>query len=196
KFPGVVALDGVTFEIDKGEVHALVGENGAGKSTLMKILSGLYQPDDGEITFHGEEIKHLNPKQVQELGISTIYQELNLCSNLTVGENIYLGKEPVQTLFNIVKEEQIAEESEKYLKMLASDIDPRRMIDQLSIAEQQIVEIAKALSYESEVIIMDEPTSSLTINETEKLLEIVKSLKEQGHSIVYISHRIDEVFKV
>ncbi len=196
RFPGVTALDDVTFGVERGKAHALVGENGAGKSTLMKILSGLYQLDEGEIYFHGEEINNLNPKQVQELGISTIYQELNLCSNLTVGQNIFLGKEPVKTFLTILQEDKIAEESKKYLDMLSSEIDPRMMIDQLSIAEQQIVEIAKALSYESEVIIMDEPTSSLTLKETEKLLEIVRSLRNQGHSIVYISHRLEEVFQV
>lgn len=196
QFPGVKALDNVTFGVEKGKIHALVGENGAGKSTLMKILSGLYQLDTGEIFFHGEKLEHLNPKQVQELGICTIYQELNLCSNLTVGENIFLGKEPVKTFLTLVEEDRIAEESAKYLAMLSSDIDPRMMIDRLSIAEQQIVEIAKALSYESEVIVMDEPTSSLTLKETEKLLEIVKSLRDQGHSIVYISHRLEEVFQV
>jgi ribose transport system ATP-binding protein len=196
QFPGVKALDNVTFGVERGKVHALVGENGAGKSTLMKILSGLYPLEEGEIYFHGEKIGHLNPKQVQELGICTIYQELNLCSNLTVGENIFLGKEPVKTFLTIVEEDRIAEASAKYLAMLSSDIDPRMMIDRLSIAEQQIVEIAKALSYESEVIIMDEPTSSLTLRETEKLLEIVKSLRDQGHSIVYISHRLGEVFQV
>ena len=196
QFPGVKALDNVTFGVEKGKVHALVGENGAGKSTLMKILSGIYQLDEGEIYFHNKKLEHLNPKQVQELGICTIYQELNLCSNLTVGENIFLGKEPVKTFLTILQEDQIAEESRKYLGMLSSDIDPRMMIDRLSIAEQQIVEIAKALSYESEVIIMDEPTSSLTLKETEKLLKIVRSLREQGHSIVYISHRLEEVFQV
>ena len=195
QFPGVVALDEVSFQLIEGEVHALVGENGAGKSTLMKILSGIYHQDSGTISYRGKEIRNLNTRQVRDLGISTIYQELNLCKNLDVAENIFLGKEKVTPL-KILDKKHIHEEARKYLSMLDSAIDPSQLVDRLSIAEQQIVEIAKALSYESQVIVMDEPTSSLTLKETGKLFEIIRRLKAQGRSVVFISHRLEEVFLI
>jgi len=196
QFPGVLALDEVSFQLIEGEVHALVGENGAGKSTLMKILSGIYHQDSGSISYKGKEIRNLSTRQVRDLGISTIYQELNLCPNLDVAENIFLGKERIRTAFRVLDKKHIHEEARKYLRLLDSAIDPYQFVDRLSIAEQQIVEIAKALSYESQVIVMDEPTSSLTLKETGKLFEIIRRLKEQGRSVVFISHRLEEVFLI
>jgi ABC-type sugar transport system ATPase subunit len=195
QFPGVLALDDVSFQLIEGEVHALVGENGAGKSTLMKILSGIYHQDSGIISYRGREMRSLNTRQVRDLGISTIYQELNLCRNLDVAENIFLGKEKV-TALKVLDKKHIHDEARKYLSMLDSSIDPSQLVDRLSIAEQQIIEIAKALSYESQVIVMDEPTSSLTLKETGKLFEIIRRLKEQGRSVVFISHRLEEVFLI
>ncbi len=196
EFPGVLALDNVSFELIEGEVHALVGENGAGKSTLMKILSGIYHQDSGNIFYRGKEFRNLSPRQMRDLGISTIYQELNLCPNLDVAENIFLGKERIRTALRVLDRRHIHEEAEKYLRMLDSAIDPSQLVDRLGIAERQIVEIAKALSYESQVIVMDEPTSSLTLKETGKLFEVIRRLKEQGKSIVFISHRLEEVFLI
>jgi ribose transport system ATP-binding protein len=195
QFPGVLALDDVSFAVREGEVHALVGENGAGKSTLMKILSGLYHQDSGRIFYKEREYRNLSPRQVRDLGISTIYQELNLCPNLDVAENIFLGKEKIGPL-RILAKEHLYDEAARYLAMLDSAIDPRRPVEFLSIAERQIVEVAKALSYESQVIVMDEPTSSLTLKETGKLLEIIRTLKQQGRSTVFISHRLEEVFQI
>ena len=195
QFPGVLALDDVSFAVREGEVHALVGENGAGKSTLMKILSGLYHQDQGKILYKGKEYRNLGPRQVRDLGISTIYQELNLCPNLDVAENIFLGKEQV-TPFGILVTDRHHSEAARYLEMLGSLIDPYRIVEYLSVAERQIVEVAKALSYESQVIVMDEPTSSLTLKETGKLFEIIRRLKQQGRSTVFISHRLEEVFLI
>jgi ribose transport system ATP-binding protein len=195
-FPGVKALDKVTFKVDRGEVHALVGENGAGKSTLIKILSGVYHQDSGQILYKGKEIDIKNPRYAQELGISTIYQELNLCPNLTVADNIFLGNEFSSTFFNYIDEKKLNKECKKYLDLLEADVDSRTLVSSLSVAQQQMVEIAKALSYESEVIIMDEPTATLTLHETKKLFETIRKLKEQGKSIIYISHRLEEVFEI
>jgi len=192
-FPGVRALDKVSFEVNSGEVHALVGENGAGKSTLVKILAGLYRPDEGVIYYQGDRIEAITPKQMCEFGISVIYQELNLCGNLSVAANIFLGRERVKYGAGIVDEPTLRAESRKYLQMLDADIDPSAPVSSLSIAEQQLVEIAKALSYESRVIIMDEPTSSLTLHEVDKLLDVVRQLKADGKAIVFISHRLEEI---
>ncbi len=195
-FPGVKALDKVTFEVKPGEVHALVGENGAGKSTLIKILSGIYRQDEGQIFYKGKEIEIKNPRHAQELGISTIYQELNLCNNLTVADNIFLGREDSKTILKYIDESSLVNKCKKYLDMLGADINPNMPVYKLTVAQKQLVEIAKALSYESEVIIMDEPTSALTLNESEKLFNIIKFLKNSGKSIIYISHRLEEVFKI
>jgi len=196
RFPGVLALDNVTFEVYKGEVHALVGENGAGKSTLIKILSGVYHPDGGQIIYRGNEIKIGNPRQAQEFGISTIYQELTLCMNLTIADNIFLGNEERKTIFGYIDENKLNRECKKYLDQLEADINPKMLVSSLSVAQQQMVEIAKALAYESEIIIMDEPTATLTLHETNRLFETIKKLKEQGRSIIYISHRLEEVFEI
>lgn len=195
-FPGVQALDKVKFEVNKGEVHALVGENGAGKSTLIKILSGVYSQDSGYIIYRGKAINIKSPREAKNLGISTIYQELNLCPNLTVADNIFLGNEDSKTVFKYIDESKLLKKCKECLDLLKSNINPKMYVSMLSIAQQQIVEIAKALVHESEVIIMDEPTASLTINETEKLFEIIQKLKEQGKSVIYISHRLEEVFEI
>jgi ABC-type sugar transport system ATPase subunit len=192
-FPGVRALDKVSFEVNSGEVHALVGENGAGKSTLVKILAGLYRPDEGVMYYQGDRIEAVGPRQMCEMGISVIYQELNLCHNLSVAANIFLGRERVKYGAGIVDEGGLQAESRKYLQMLDADIDPAAPVSSLSIAAQQLVEIAKALSYESQVIIMDEPTSSLTLHEVDKLLDVVRQLKADGKAIVFISHRLEEI---
>lgn len=192
-FPGVRALDKVSFEVNSGEVHALVGENGAGKSTLVKILAGLYRPDAGAMYYGGARIEAATPRQMREFGISVIYQELDLCHNLSVAANIFLGRERVKYGAGFVDEGRLRAESRKYLQMLDADIDPGTAVSRLSIAEQQLVEIAKALSYESRVIIMDEPTSSLTPHEVDKLFDVIKQLKADGKAIVFISHRLEEI---
>lgn len=194
-FPGVQALDDVHFEVLPGEIHALVGENGAGKSTLMKILSGAHQPDQGVISWEGQPVDIPTPRRSQEIGISTIYQELMLTPDLTVAENIFLGREPAKS-FGRVDKKTMHAESKRLLKLLDMPLDPRTPVKHLSIAQQQMVEVAKALSHNARLIIMDEPTSSLTEHETLKLFEVSRHLRQQGVSIVFISHRLEEVFMI
>ncbi|MBD3306037.1 ATP-binding cassette domain-containing protein [candidate division KSB3 bacterium] len=192
-FPGVQALDDVHFEVFPGEIHALVGENGAGKSTLMKLLSGAHQRDSGTISWEGRAVEIDTPRTSQHIGISTIYQELMLTPDLTIAENIFLGREPAKS-FGRVDTPRMLAESERLLSLLEMPLDPRLPVKQLSIAQQQMVEVAKALSQHARLIIMDEPTSSLTDHETLKLFEVARNLKQQGVSIVFISHRLAEVF--
>lgn len=194
EFPGVKALSDVDLYIRKGEVHALVGENGAGKSTLMKILSGAYKKDSGSIYFEGNEVDIKSPKVAQELGISIIYQELNLVSGLTVAENIFLGRQPKKN--GIILWEKMFSDTEKLFSRLGISIDAKKKVSELSIAQQQLVEIAKAVSHETKVVIMDEPTSSLTKQEINVLFSIINRLKEQNVAIIYISHRMDEIFAI
>jgi ribose transport system ATP-binding protein len=193
QFPGVVALDGVTLKIGPGEVVALVGENGAGKSTLMKILGGVYQPDAGQICVNGEPLKIQNVTDAMKLGVAFIHQELNVLNNLDVAANVFLGREPRQTPFRLINQKKIHADTAPLLKRLGLDIPTDTRLDKLSIAQQQLVEIAKALSLNARLIIMDEPTSSLTLSETNRLLELVCELSEQGVSIIYISHRLGEL---
>lgn len=193
RFPGVVALDNVTIEIGRGEVVALVGENGAGKSTLMKILGGVYQPDEGEIRVDGQAVKIQNVTDAMRLGVAFIHQELNVLTNLDVAANVFLGREPVHAPFRLINRRKIHADTAPLLKRLGMDISTRTRLDKLSIAQQQLVEIAKALSLNARLIIMDEPTSSLTLSETKRLLELVCELSEQGVSIIYISHRLGEL---
>jgi len=193
RFPGVVALDNVSLSVGKGEVLALCGENGAGKSTLMKILGGVYQPDDGQVLVDGQPVKINNVTDAMKLGIAFIHQELNVLDNLDVAANVFLGREPVLGPFKLINQKKIYADTEPYLKRLGVDISPRTRLDKLSIAQQQMVEIAKALSLNARIIIMDEPTSSLTLSETERLLELVAELGKSGVSVVYISHRLAEV---
>ena len=188
-FPGVVALDDVRLELRKGEVHVLLGENGAGKSTFVKILSGAYQKSRGEIFIECEKIEIKNPKQAQEFGISIIYQELNLVSHLSAGENIFLGKEPVKTL-GIVDFKKLFAEAQQILDDLGVSINSKSLVKNLGIAEQQMVEVAKALSFRSKILIMDEPTSALTKEEIKELFQAIKRLKKKGVAIIYISHRL------
>lgn len=193
-FSGVKVLDNITFTLMKGEVHALVGENGAGKSTFMKILMGLIQPDLGKIFLEGNEIKHSNVHDMMKRGISMIHQEILMVSELTVAQNIFLGKETHR--FNWLNESDIYQKSQQLLKTLHVEIDANTKMKYLSIADRQMVEIAKAISNNAKVIIMDEPTSALSDKEVSTLFDIIKDLKNKGVSIIYISHKMDEIYKI
>lgn len=196
EFPGVKALSDVSFNVYGGEVMALLGENGAGKSTLMKILSGVYSKDAGEIIFEGETVNFKNPKDAQNKGIAIIHQELNLVPELTVAENIFIGREPV-TAFGRIKYKEMNAKAAEYLTMLGEDnMSPLAKVSTLSVGKAQIVEIAKAISMNAKIIIMDEPTDSLTDVETENLYKVTRELKEQGKGLVYISHKLSEVFDI
>jgi ribose transport system ATP-binding protein len=194
-FPGVVALDKVDFELRRGEVHILLGENGAGKSTLMKILSGAYQKTEGQIVLDGAEVEIKNPKHAQTLGISTVYQEFNLIPHLSIGENIFLGREPVR-FAGLIDQRAILQEAKSALSGLGLTLNPRRSVKELRVAEQQMVEVAKALSLDARILIMDEPTAALTEHEITELFATIRRLKEKGVSIVYISHRMEELFEI
>ncbi|OJU42265.1 MAG: D-xylose ABC transporter ATP-binding protein [Microbacterium sp. 69-10] len=190
-FPGVQALKDVHLEVRSGEVLVLVGENGAGKSTLMKILSGIYTRDEGTITFEGEPVEFTSPLQAQQLGVTIIHQELNMMPDLTVAQNIYIGREPKVGPF--VSERRLNQQTAELLQRLDIHLDPRQKVGELTVAEQQMVEIAKALSFNAKVLIMDEPTSALTDAEVEVLFTLIEQLKAKGTGIVYISHRMDEL---
>ncbi|URN94429.1 MAG: sugar ABC transporter ATP-binding protein [Candidatus Pristimantibacillus lignocellulolyticus] len=191
-FQSVKALNNVNMNLLKGEVHALVGENGAGKSTLMKILAGIYQPDEGEIRLNGKQVALSSPTVSQNYGISIIHQELNLIPHMTVTENIFLGREPKKLgVFSNIQ--QMKKETEKLLERFDLKLDPDAMIASLSIGEQQIVEIAKAISMNAEILIMDEPTAVLEEREVQKLFDLIQQFKTQGVSIIYISHRLNEL---
>jgi len=197
RFPGVIALDAVDLEVHTGEVVALAGENGAGKSTLMKILGGVYQPDGGQITINGQAVTINSVSDAGFNGIGFVHQELNVLDNLSVGENVYLGREPVWGGFlRLVDRRKLHADTDVYLKRLGLDISSRISLSELSIAQQQMVEIAKALSLNARILIMDEPTSSLTLTETERLLQVIKDLRTQGVSIIYISHRLGEIREI
>ncbi len=190
-FPGVHALDNAALCVNKGEVHALVGENGAGKSTLMKVLSGIYKKDGGSIKFRGNEVEPTDPRHAQTLGIGIIHQELNLMPHLTVAQNIFIGKEPTKGLF--IDQGSENKQAKEMLSALNIDIDPSIKAGRLTVAMQQMVEIAKALSYNSELLIMDEPTAALTESEIQELFKVIRDLRDKGHGIIYISHRLDEL---
>jgi len=194
-FPGVVALDDVSFELHRGEVHVLLGENGAGKSTLMKVLSGAYQKTAGRILIDGREVDIKNPRQARQLGISTIYQELNLIPHLSAAENIFLGREPIKPS-GLIDRVAILQSADAILKGLGVVLDPRIRVSQLGIAQQQMVEIAKAISLDARILIMDEPTSALTEREISELFTRMRALRAAGVSIVYISHRLEELFEI
>ncbi len=195
-FPGVKALNNVHLQLREGSVHALLGENGAGKSTLMKILSGIYSLEKGTILLHGKPVVFSNTRESQQSGIAIIHQELNLCWNLTVAENVLLGHEDVGK-FNFYKKKENIERVAHILKNLGVDhIDPKAKVSDLSIAHQQMVEIAKAISIDAKILIMDEPTSSLTEKEEVILFQMIKKLQSQGVSIIYISHKLDEIFQI
>lgn len=190
-FPGVKALDQVDFELCFGEVMALLGENGAGKSTLMKILSGVYTMDSGTMEIFGQKHENLTPKMAEDLGIAIIHQELNMCRHLSVAENIFLGREYKKGL--VLDNARMEREAKQILNDLRIDIDPSTIVGDLPVSKQQMVEIAKALSIHAKILIMDEPTSSLTAKEIEELFRIIRDLKEKGCGIVYISHRLEEL---
>lgn len=194
-FPGVKALDDVSFYLNSGEVMALLGENGAGKSTLMKILSGVYTRDEGSIEIFDHVVQEqLTPKKAQELGIAIIHQELNMCGHLTVAENIFLGRE--MTRFGVLSQDDMNKEAKRILDDLKIDISPTTIISDLPVSKQQMVEIAKALSTNAKILIMDEPTSALTSKEIEELFRIIRQLKAQGKGIAYISHRLEELVHI
>lgn len=195
-FPGVNALNQCRFELCASQIHALVGENGAGKSTLMKILTGVYKKDAGRILYKGKEVEIPNPRAAQELGISIIYQELNLMPHLTIGQNIFIGREPRHGLKFFLDEKKINNKTKELLDLLNLDLDPRTKVADLTVAKQQMVEIIKALSYNPEVLIMDEPTAALTEAEIEELFRIVRKLRDNGVGIIYISHRLEELKQI
>ena len=190
-FPGVKALNRVKLTLYSGEVMALLGENGAGKSTLMKILSGVYTRDSGKLQIFGKEYGDLTPKQAQEAGVAIIHQELNMCKHLSVAENMFLGREKKGRW--CLKNSEMEAEARKILDELGIDIDPKKTVGELPVSKQQMIEIAKALSVNAKVLIMDEPTSALTSKEIEELFRIIHKLKSQGCGIVYISHRLEEL---
>jgi ribose transport system ATP-binding protein len=191
RFPGVTALDGVDFELEKGEVHVILGENGAGKSTLIKMLSGAYQPDEGEILLDGERVDISSAMAAQNLGISTIYQEFNLVPQLTVAENVFLGRQPRR--FGLVDRRRMRSEAKKLLERIGVRVDPDARVSTLGVAQRQMVEIVKALSLDARILIMDEPTASLSGQEVERLFEIVRGLKEEEVGVIFISHHLEEV---
>lgn len=193
-FPGVKALDDVNIDIKPGEVHALLGENGAGKSTLMKVLNGVYQPDGGKIFVKGEEVTITDTHKAQALGISIVFQEFNLCQDVSVANNIFIGR--MKNKFGIVDDKWLKKRTKEILDTLELTISPDAMVKELSVAEKQMVEIAKAISLDAQIIVFDEPTSSLTDTEIIQLFKIIRNLKAKGVGIYYISHRMEELEEI
>ena len=189
KFSGVTALDNVCLELHAGKVNAIIGENGAGKSTLMKILSGVYAEYDGRIIYKDQPVRFQNTKQAQAAGISIIHQELNLIPYLSVTENIFLGRE-ITTAWGTLDKKQMRNKTQELLSKLKLAVDPDTKIASLKVGQQQVIEIAKALLFDAEVIIMDEPTSAISESEVEVLFEIIEQLKQEQKAIVYISHKL------
>ena len=194
RFSGVPALDDVSIDLSPGEVLTLVGENGAGKSTLIKIITGAYEPTEGEIWFEGKKIENNSPARSKALGIGVIYQELNMMPSLTVAENIFFGKELKKGI--VLDHREMLRKSREIIQELGSNIDPSKKVGELSIAEQQIVEIVKAVSEDIRLLIMDEPSAPLTDSEVEKMFDIVERLRKRGVAILYISHKLEEVFQI
>ena len=190
-FPGVHALDHVDFEVKRGEVHALMGENGAGKSTLMKVLTGIYQKDSGSIKYKGQEVEFHNTREAQDAGVVIVHQELNMVGDLTVAQNIFIGREPRKGFR--IDDKKMIEDSKKLFKDLNIEINPREKMKNLTVGKQQMCEIAKAISHKAEVIIFDEPSAALTEKEIADLFEIIRDLRKKDLGIVYISHRMDEI---
>ncbi|NMD70389.1 sugar ABC transporter ATP-binding protein [Bacillus sp. DNRA2] len=195
RFPGVYALKGVDFELERAEVHALLGENGAGKSTLMKILSGIYSIDEGKIFIEGQEVQINGVKDAQKHGISIIHQEICLVPYLSIAENIYLGREPV-TKTGLIDKYTMDDNAQQFLNDFGLALSSRTLIKELNVAQQQMIEIIKAVSFHSKIIVMDEPTSSLTEKEVQFLFSTIRNLKAQGVGMVYISHRMNELFEI
>jgi ribose transport system ATP-binding protein len=196
RFPGVLALDNVSMEVHKGEVHVLLGENGAGKSTLMKVLVGAYERSAGDIWFFGEKLDPQTPKDGLDAGIAIIYQELNLIPYLSISENIYLGRQKKLPTNGLIDWKSMNRSAAEILKTLGLNINPKTVVNRLGVAQQQMVEIAKALSISSKLIIMDEPTAALADEEIEELFAAIKRLTDQGISVIYISHRLDEIKQI
>jgi len=197
EFPGVKALSNVHFELHPGEVHALMGENGAGKSTLMKILSGVYSPTQGSIRLKGKEVVFGNPLEAQRQGVSIIHQEFNLFTNLSAAENIFIDRPEMVGRFGRIRWSKMVEEAQRLVRSIGGgDIDVRREVRHLGVHSQQVIEIAKALSFQADVLIMDEPSAALPENEVQKMFDVVKRLKAQGVAIVYVSHRMKEIFEI
>ncbi len=195
-FPGVKALDNVELKIKPGTVHSLMGENGAGKSTLMKILIGIHPPTKGTIIYKGKEVVFENTTKALNMGISMIHQELSPVLHRTIMENIWLGREPVKGPLRLVDHKQMYDMTKELLKDLDLDLDPKEKMANLTVAKMQMIEIAKAVSYNSDIVIMDEPTSALTDREVEHLFRIIERLRNQGKAIIYISHKMDEIFRI
>lgn len=195
-FPGVKALDSVKFQLKAGEIHALMGENGAGKSTFIKVITGVHQPNGGEIFLNGKKIDIKNPNDSKDLGIAAIYQHATSYPHLSVTENIFMGHEKIDSKTKRILWEDMHKSADKYLKELGAEFDPKRRMSTLSVAQQQIVEIAKAISTNAEIIIMDEPTASLTKTESEDLYRITEKLQKIGTSIIFISHRFEDMYRL
>lgn len=191
-FPGVKALDNVSFSVDEGEVHGLVGENGAGKSTLMKVMSGVYQADEGRIFIRDKEVRIRNVAEAQDLGVAIIMQEMNLCPELTIADNIFLGRAPkIAGMF--INEKKMHAEAKKILDDLGIDLNTYTAVKNLTIAQQQMVEIAKSISHNAQILVLDEPTAALSEREIETLMDIIRNLQKRGVGMVYISHRLEEL---
>ena len=195
-FAGVHALEDVSFDLRPGEIHALIGENGAGKSTLVKIITGVYKPDHGQIVVQGTPVAFHDTKAAHHHGIAAIYQDLNLFPDLNIAENIFMGHMPIDPKRKSVDWKAMYQQSQQILNTLGVKLDPKKQVFGLSIAEQQMVEIAKALSLQAKILIMDEPTSTLTLKETEELFRIARQLRERGTAIIFISHRLEELFEL
>lgn len=196
-FPGVKAIDNLYLKIYPGEIHGLLGENGSGKSTLVKCLSGVHQPTAGKIFYQGKPIVIHDPMMARSLGVATIYQELSLIPNLTIGENIYLGRLPRKGYFQLLVDwPEIYAKSSAILNKLEIDLNPHVAVENLSVAEQQMVEIAKALSRDASLVIMDEPTAAIGLEETKRLHVLTRNLAEHGLAVIYISHRLDEAINL
>jgi ribose transport system ATP-binding protein len=195
-FPGVKVLDGVQLDLKRGEVLALMGENGAGKSTLMKILGGIYSRDHGTIVVKGQVQEKMTPDIAARLGIAIIHQELNLIPHLSVMENIFLGREFTFGKSGFVNWRRMREEAKRWLEQLAIDLDPATLVGELSVGQQQMIEIAKALSMQADILVLDEPTAALTNREIEALFQVIASLKQKGVGMIYISHRMEEIFQI
>lgn len=195
RFPGVVALDDVSFSLRAGETHALVGENGAGKSTLIKVLTGVYRPDGGELRMAGEPVRFARPFEAQQAGISTIYQEVNLVPLMSVARNIFLGREPRNRL-KLIDFARMHRETSELLDGFGVRVDPRRPLHTLGVGTQQMVALARAVSVNAQVVIMDEPTSSLEPREVETLFRVIGNLRDKGIAVLYVSHRMDELYRI
>src|SRR5438128_2662294 len=193
RFPGVLALDGVSFEVERGSCHALIGENGAGKSTLGKILAGVYVADEGEIRLDGQPVRALNPLAARKLGIAMVHQELAFCPNLTVAENLCLGDLPERAGW--VDRKQMSEKARAMLDEIEADIDVEEQIGRLTTGQEQMVQIAAALGTNARIMVMDEPTSSLSAHESQHLFRLLEHLKQRQITVIYVSHRMEEIFR-